>query len=117
MLDNTVKNTTKKRLGERLGFNSSLPFLSMSIASRGLRRRAGKRQGSWDEKAKNNPNPNPTTHSQEEQDEHLALCFPSCKDIALEIVASMAQHAMSFTNQMEFFLALTSYSHMTNHTL
>lgn len=39
--------------------------------------------------------------------------------IDLEIVTSMAEHhdAMSFTNQMQFFLALTSYSHMTYHTL
>lgn len=83
----------------------------MSIASHGLRRRAGKRQGQV--LGRESPN-NPTTHAQEELNKMST--WPSAY-IALEIVTSMAQHAMSFTNQMQFFLAITSYSHMTYHTL
>jgi len=65
------------KLGKRLGFSSFLPFLSMSIASHGLRRGAGKRQGQV--LGRESPS-NPTTHAQEKQDEHLARCLHRLRD-------------------------------------
>lgn len=70
--------------------------------------RENDRGKSWDEKAQ--------ITLQHMHRRNKMSTWPSAY-IALEIVTSMAQHAMSFTNQMQFFLAITSYSHMTYHTL